>query len=284
MPEYPKEIYLQGNLRLSEKRTVRQDARINNHNDGLNPGPTQRPNNAIPLKDWIQEQLTNNELDVPCTCEQTTNQNTVPQACVKLKKIGANYQPFSCSSTVLPEPCTRSYKIFSSGQIEIFSGTLVDAYTFMLEETSLGIGYHIVEYITCTEGESESVEYCFEKYLQYSGPATTTRLKPSCRCCEHMFIAFDTVINTECVPLCEEINFATLFESNMDIPVNVIIDNITEGDIVGYTLIQNTTYPLIYEFCPEPNIGTLLIEYHFEDTFGNTLGNSATVTINVNCN
>ena len=67
---YPKNIYLQGNLRLTEKRTVRDDARINNRGDGRTPGPTQRPNNSIPLKEWFQEQLDNNEFDLPCSCEQ----------------------------------------------------------------------------------------------------------------------------------------------------------------------------------------------------------------------
>lgn len=65
---YPDNIYLQGNLRLTEKRTVRDDARISTRGNSRNPGPTQRPNNSIPLKEWIQEQIDNNEIDIPCTC------------------------------------------------------------------------------------------------------------------------------------------------------------------------------------------------------------------------
>ena len=69
---YPDNIYLQGNLRLTEKRTVRDDARISTRGNSRNPGPTQRPNNSIPLKEWIQEQMDNNALNVPCTCESET--------------------------------------------------------------------------------------------------------------------------------------------------------------------------------------------------------------------
>ena len=76
-PQYPSNIYLQGNLRLTEKRTVRQDARINNRGNGQNPGPTQRPNNSIPLKEWIQEQIDNELLNIPCTCEETKPSCTI---------------------------------------------------------------------------------------------------------------------------------------------------------------------------------------------------------------
>ena len=69
---YPDNIYLQGNLRLTEKRTVRDDARISTRGNSRNPGPTQRPNNSIPLKEWIQEQMDNNALNVPCNCESGT--------------------------------------------------------------------------------------------------------------------------------------------------------------------------------------------------------------------
>ena len=69
---YPDNIYLQGNLRLTEKRTVRDDARISTRGNSRNPGPTQRPNNSIPLKEWIQEQMDNNALNVPCNCESET--------------------------------------------------------------------------------------------------------------------------------------------------------------------------------------------------------------------
>jgi hypothetical protein len=55
MSIFDTEIFLQGNLNLFKKRTVRHDARIQLRGD--NPGPTQRPNNSIPLSQWIQYQI-----------------------------------------------------------------------------------------------------------------------------------------------------------------------------------------------------------------------------------
>jgi len=67
-PRFPKNIYLQGNLRLTEKRTVRQDARISGE---ASPGPTQRPNNSIPLLDWINEQFEQGTLIFDCNCDES---------------------------------------------------------------------------------------------------------------------------------------------------------------------------------------------------------------------
>lgn len=65
MSRYPKEIYLQGNLNLFKKRTVRQDTRLHlNWVDGEDPGPTQRPNNAIPLLAWLLERIDEGDLSI----------------------------------------------------------------------------------------------------------------------------------------------------------------------------------------------------------------------------
>lgn len=92
--KYPDNIYLQGNLRLTEKRTVRDDARINSRGDSRNPGPTQRPNNSIPLKEWIQEQFDNDKLDVPCGCESETSscEVIVTNNVFKFQNNGLSYQ------------------------------------------------------------------------------------------------------------------------------------------------------------------------------------------------
>jgi len=68
-PLFPKEIYLQGNLRLFETRTSK-DARFSNSVKQLDPGPTQRPNNSIPLLFWIQERIEQGDLEIPCTCPE----------------------------------------------------------------------------------------------------------------------------------------------------------------------------------------------------------------------
>lgn len=91
---YPDNIYLQGNLRLTEKRTARDDARINSRGNSRNPGPTQRPNNSIPLKEWIQEQMDNNALNVPCNCESETSscEVIVTNDVFKFENNGLEYQ------------------------------------------------------------------------------------------------------------------------------------------------------------------------------------------------
>jgi len=91
---YPDNIYLQGNLRLTEKRTVRDDARISTRGNSRNPGPTQRPNNSIPLKEWIQEQMDNNALNVPCNCESEISscEVIVTNDVFKFENNGLEYQ------------------------------------------------------------------------------------------------------------------------------------------------------------------------------------------------
>lgn len=69
--KFPKEIYLQGNLRLDQETTKRKDARFHDkiYKD---PGPTQRPNNSIPLTEFIQEKIDNEEIIIPeqdCDCD-----------------------------------------------------------------------------------------------------------------------------------------------------------------------------------------------------------------------
>ena len=70
--KFPKEIYLQGNLRLDQETTKRKDARFHDkiYKD---PGPTQRPNNSIPLTEFIQEKIDNEEIIIPeqdCDCKE----------------------------------------------------------------------------------------------------------------------------------------------------------------------------------------------------------------------
>jgi len=68
MPNYPKHIYLQNNLRLTEKRTVRQfDARILGTDNTTSP--TQRPNYAIPVLDWINERIVEGDIIFATTPE-----------------------------------------------------------------------------------------------------------------------------------------------------------------------------------------------------------------------
>ena len=58
-----KHLYLQSNIKPTQKTTVRQDSRI----QGTSAGPTQRPNYAIPLLDWINERVRENDIILPVT-------------------------------------------------------------------------------------------------------------------------------------------------------------------------------------------------------------------------
>lgn len=64
MAEFPKEIHLQGNLKLNESRTVR-DPRFHIHYKEEKPGPTQRPNNSIPLLAWFKERIEEGDIEFP---------------------------------------------------------------------------------------------------------------------------------------------------------------------------------------------------------------------------
>lgn len=101
--------------------------------------------------------------------------NCTPQACVKLHKIGeyeikdgefkSYYNFFSCSATNIPGDCTKTYSIFTSVlDVEVFSGTLSECYDYRvsLDEVT---EYYIVEYITCADGTSESVNQPFMVHL-----------------------------------------------------------------------------------------------------------------------
>lgn len=91
MPNYPKNIYLQNNLRLTEKRTVRQfDARLSG-SDNLT-SPTQRPNYAIPLLDWINERITEGDIIIDCNCEETCNIPIATLDYFKFEDNGLSYQ------------------------------------------------------------------------------------------------------------------------------------------------------------------------------------------------
>lgn len=74
MPNYPRELYLQSNLRLTEKRTVRNDARLS----GLDhhAGPTAIPNYSIPLLEWINERILAGDIPyTPLTVIDTSSIN-----------------------------------------------------------------------------------------------------------------------------------------------------------------------------------------------------------------
>jgi len=63
MPHYPKEIYLQNNLRLTEKKRVRNDARLigNERHAGMAPVP----NYSIPLLEWLNERIKEGDVIFP---------------------------------------------------------------------------------------------------------------------------------------------------------------------------------------------------------------------------
>lgn len=66
MNTLPKEIYLQSNLKLTEDRTVR-DPRFHLNYKETYPGPTQRPNNSIPLLAWLKERIEEGDLPISST-------------------------------------------------------------------------------------------------------------------------------------------------------------------------------------------------------------------------
>lgn len=102
--------------------------------------------------------------------------NCTPQACVKLNLLGQYtipgdnpktvnyYNFFSCSATNIPGDCTKTYSIFDLGGNELFSGTLTQCYNYR-SSLENGEEYYITEYITCTNGSSESMNTCFEILL-----------------------------------------------------------------------------------------------------------------------
>lgn len=140
------------------------------------------------------------------------NSSFVPQACVKLIYKQACNNPewsepcptkgyfetaFSCSSTILPTGCEKTYKIFDwyGEQIGETFLNITDVNNYLTDLDNLNNplefdhGYSLVEYITCSNGSSESLPYCFEI------SARNTSLNPmvasialeiisSCKCCQ----------------------------------------------------------------------------------------------------
>lgn len=86
---YPKEIYLQNNLRLAEKRTVRNDARL----IGLDrhAGPTAIPNYSIPLTAWLNERIIEGDIVFDCNCDNCFNPITKNNL-FKFEDNGLSYQ------------------------------------------------------------------------------------------------------------------------------------------------------------------------------------------------
>ena len=92
MTNFPKHLYLHSNIKPTQKTTVRQDSRI----QGTSAGPTQRPNYAIPLLDWINERIQENDIILPetnCNCpEPECNLPIVPDVLTSFKDNGLPYQ------------------------------------------------------------------------------------------------------------------------------------------------------------------------------------------------
>lgn len=91
MTNFPKHLYLQSNIKPTQKTTVRQDSRI----QGTSAGPTQRPNYAIPLLDWINERIRENDIILPetnCNCPEP--ECNVPIAVETITKFEDNGQSF----------------------------------------------------------------------------------------------------------------------------------------------------------------------------------------------
>jgi hypothetical protein len=159
----------------------------------------------------IEENITeiNSSLD---TIDQYIS-NTIPQACVKFKykeiciekgwgspcptKMHFD-EAFSCSSTILPEGCVKSYKVFDWYGVEAYSFDTIDEFNTYFENPSnweslggdikINYGYELVEYITCINGTSESQSACFESVVKDTSPSpmvvqAVPRTLSSCKCC-----------------------------------------------------------------------------------------------------
>lgn len=126
-----------------------------------------------------------------------------PQACVKLHRTGApvsednpngyTYLLFSCSITTLPDGCVKSYKVFNSAGDELFASTpptghgpsqIQQTYNWIILRPHLdeGQSYFVVEYITCADDSSESLDVCFTPQGLF-GDFTHYKIWPSCDCC-----------------------------------------------------------------------------------------------------
>ncbi len=118
----------------------------------------------IDINTVIDELSGNTSTDCPC----------IPQACVKLKKIGEGSHTtggeipvaivlnlmefFSCSA---PTECIKSYNIKDSSYEILIEGTLEECTSFAISELSLDTVYSITEIITCAGGTTESTECYF---------------------------------------------------------------------------------------------------------------------------
>lgn len=154
-------------------------------------------------------------IDIDTTIETLSgNTSLVPQACVKLifKRTCTNpewstfpcpakgyfEQAFSCSTTILPSACTKTYKIFDwyGEQVGNTFNSIEEVNTYVTDENNLGVtldmdhGYALVEYITCPSGSTESLPYCFElsKRETSTSPMLASfalEIISSCKCCSN---------------------------------------------------------------------------------------------------
>ena len=120
--------------------------------------------------------------------ESACGVGTIPQACIKLHRNGSvslepRYNFFSCSGPVYVG-CTKSYKLFDTDDVELYSGSLAGCTGFALGNQStmeLSTPYYIVEYINCGDcGTTESLNQCFQIInTEIAGRI----IQNSCECC-----------------------------------------------------------------------------------------------------
>lgn len=180
--DFPRKLYLDTKVLVNGKKKKPRDLNLEKH---------------IELGKWVQDMIDGEEITIPCTCENT--ESTIPQACIKLKKEGSLYYFFSCSTDNLPEGCSKSYKVFLNN-VEVYAGTNLDTiYEYIIDNFDSNIGYSIVEYISCVDGSSESLPYCFEKTeIKLEAQGILKKVQPSCKCCNDCVIkATDDIFKFE---------------------------------------------------------------------------------------
>lgn len=134
--------------------------------------------------------LTNVIVDLASSiCELSAATNStcnIPQASIKLHRNGSSLgQPrynFFSSSAPVYVGCVKSYTIFDTDDVEIYSGTLQQCTGFVLAPGNVTplTPYYIVEYINCGDcGSTESLNQCFQTNALEIGII----IQPSCDCC-----------------------------------------------------------------------------------------------------
>lgn len=216
----------------------------------------------------------------------------VPQACVKLKGAGSAISEqnsigfykifFSCSTTNLPDGCTKTYKIFDNWEQEVFAGTLQQCYaraTATVNGLVVGLGYTIVEYITCEDGSTESASVCFEVKSYPFQQTQTRRVQASCKCCSTEVVSYNATLDPLVCGECRTIDFSNYFDTSG----NVIIAEIEFGQVDGGEIDYESGYSA--EFCAEAGFtGDAHVQFRLIDINGYPLSASfRTLTIPIEC-